>query len=84
MLNMIKTDLNFNWMVLSWFISFAVFYWLNISYWLKRLLGLKQSKFYKLIDCYPCQSFWITLFITFNIVTAIAVYFMAQILDRKL
>lgn len=83
MLNMIKTDLNFTWVVLSWFISFMLFHKVNIAYYIKRLFKLKQSKFYKLIDCYPCQSFWIALIITFNPIVAIAVYFMAQTIDRK-
>ncbi len=69
--------------VLCWFAGFIIHQKFNISYRLKRLFKLKLSKEYKLIDCYPCFSFWLALGLSFNPITALTVYMIAILIDRK-
>ena len=44
----------------------------------KRILKLKVSKQYKIIDCFPCISFWLALLITFNLPVAFAIFLTAK------
>ena len=69
--------------VLTWFAGFMIHQKFNASYRIKRLFKLKVSKEYKLIDCYPCFSFWLALGLSFSPITALTVYMIAIIIDRK-
>lgn len=69
--------------VVCWFIGFMIHQKWNASYRIKKLLKLKLSKEYKLIDCYPCFSFWLALLVSLNPITALTVFMIAQIIDRK-
>ncbi len=82
LLNWISFDLQPLWIASIWFGVFIAHYKFNAGYWVRRLLRLSQTKGYKLIDCYPCQSFWIALLTTFNPLTTMLVYFMAQSTEK--
>lgn|GEM_PF-6424636 len=41
---------------------------------IKKILKLKVSEQYKLIDCFPCISFWLALLVTFNLPVAFAIF----------
>jgi len=77
-LNWISFELQPLWIALVWFGVFIAHYKFNGGYWIRRVLRLSQTKGYKLIDCFPCQAFWIALLATLNPLTAMLVYFMAQ------
>lgn len=66
-----------------WFGTYFLHQTLNIPFRLKVLFNIKISKEIKPLDCYPCFSFWIALAISLNPITAMLVYFMATIIDRK-
>ncbi len=67
-----------------WFGVFIAHYKFNGGYWIRRVLGLSQTKGYKLIECFPCQAFWIAVLLPFaitwtiNPLTAMIVYYMSQ------
>lgn len=64
------------------FVMFIVIVKLNITYRVKIWLGLSVSKMIKPFDCYPCLSFWLTLLLTFNPFTAMAVYLISLIINK--
>lgn len=45
---------------------------------IKRAFKIKITEHVKLIDCFPCLSFWISLIVTFNLTTAFAVFITAK------
>ena len=81
--NWISYDLNIITAILVWFLVFIFHFKLNLSYFIRKAFKLSQTKGFKLLDCFPCQSFWIALVATFNPVIAMAVYFMAVISDKN-
>lgn len=57
---------------------------LGASYYIKRAFRIKPTKKVKLLDCYPCQGFWLALIITLgNLPSAMAVYLILILIDRK-
>ena len=62
----------------TWTGVFLAHYKINIGYYIRKVLKIKQTKGIKLLDCYPCQSFWVALIVTLNPLTAGIIYFMAQ------
>lgn len=69
--------------LIGWFAGFIIHQELNFSYRVKRLFKLRVTKYVKLLDCYPCFTFWVALAITLNPISAIGAYLIAQILDKK-
>lgn len=88
LLNWISFEFEPLWIALIWFGVFIAHYKFNAGYWIRRVFRLSQTKGYKLIDCYPCQSFWIAILtpliftFTFNPLTAVLVYYMAQSTEK--
>lgn len=68
--------------LLGWFVAFILHQELNYPFYVKKLLKLRVSKYYKLIDCYPCATFWIALLLTFSPTASILAYFGAVIIDK--
>ena len=69
--------------LIGWFVAFIVHQQLNIAYRIKRLFKWSITRYRKFPDCYPCFTFWTTLIITFEPISAIAAYLIAVIIDRK-
>lgn len=69
------------------YVSFFVFLAhekFGASFYIKRLLRIKPSKQIKLIDCFPCQGWWVTLALTLGSVpTAVCVYLILILIDRR-
>ena len=58
----------------------------SLSYRIKQLLKLDQFEKIKLLDCFPCFSFWasiiVVLFTHENIIYSLATFVIASILDK--
>lgn len=83
LLNWISLDLKPIWILSIWFAVYIINMKFALGYWMRRLFRIKQTKGIKLLDCLPCQSFWVALAVTFNPVVAMAVYFMAVLSVKK-
>lgn len=83
MLNWININFNEVQYLVLLFIVYMAHQRFNMPYYIKRLLRLKLTKHYKLIDCFPCVTFWTTLIITFNPLVSVATFLTAVIIDRK-
>jgi len=83
LLNWISLELDITAALTVWFAVFIINMKFALGYWTRRLLRIKQTKGIKLLDCVPCQSFWIALAVTFNPVVAMAVYLMAVLSVKK-
>ena len=70
--------------LLGWFLAFIIHQEINIAYRIKKALRIKITKQVKLIDCYPCFTFWTALIVSLDIYPAILAYLIAVILDRRL
>lgn len=68
--------------VISLFTAYILHYEINIGYYLRELFNLKHTKHYKLLDCFPCQSFWISLAITLDPIKAMFIYLISIIYDK--
>lgn len=69
-------------LIYSWLLGYCLHQKWNIPYYIKKRIGIHPTKRIKLLDCYPCFSFWISLFCTFEPLTASAVFFVATIIDK--
>lgn len=69
--------------ILISFLLYVAHYTFSASFYVKKILGLKVSKTYKLVDCMPCQSFWSALLITLDPISAAATFLITSLLDRK-
>lgn len=67
---------------LAWFIGFVLSEQIGISYWIKKLFRIKLTREIKILDCYPCFSFWVALGLSLNLYIAIIVYFIAIKIDK--
>ena len=83
LLNWISFELKPIWILFIWFCVFISHFKLNSGYRVRQVLRIKQTRSIKVLDCFPCQSFWIALLTTFNPVIAMAVYFMAVVTEKK-
>lgn len=68
---------------ISWFIAYIIHQEFNIAWRIKRALKYSPTRHIKLIDCYPCFTFWTTLIITQSIMTSIITFLLATYLDKK-
>lgn len=68
--------------IISIFVAYILHQEINIGYRLRILLKLSRTKPYKLLDCYPCFTFWTVLAITQNIVLTMACYMIAVVIDK--
>jgi len=68
--------------LIGWFVSYILHQELNLPYLIRRLFKMSMTKYVKLIDCYPCVSFWITFGLTWSPLASIGVYLIAVLIDR--
>lgn len=71
-----------NLVLIGWFVAFILHQELNAPLYVKRLLRLRISKYYKVIDCYPCVTIWTTLALTWSPLASIGAYLIAVIIDK--
>jgi len=69
--------------LIGWFVGFIIHQEFNISYIIKRFFKIRVTKRIKLIDCYPCFTFWVALVVTLSPVSAIGAYLIAILIDKK-
>ena len=81
--NWISFELNIVAALTIWFGAFLLHFKFNLGYFVRKLLRVKQTQDVKVLDCFPCLSFWITLFVTLNPVVAMTVYFMAVLTEKR-
>ena len=77
------TTFNFAIALLGWFVAFLIHQEYNLPYRIKKLLRIVPTRYIKVIDCFPCFAFWVTLIITAQPITAIAVYAFAITTERQ-
>lgn len=53
-----------NIIILSLFITIILDHELNFGYYVRKLLRIRISKPIKILDCFPCLSFWISIIVT--------------------
>lgn len=82
-MNWISLELEVVTVLTIWFAVYIVNMKFALGYWMRWLFRIKQTKGIKLLDCLPCQSFWVALAVTFNPVVAMAVYLMAVLSEKK-
>ena len=68
--------------LVGWFISYILTHEVNISFRIKNRLNIPPSYYVKWLDCCPCITWWITLAISFEPVTAMAAYLIATLIDK--
>ena len=74
---------NFALALFGWFVAFLIHQEYNLPYRIKKLLRIVPTHYIKVIDCFPCFAFWVTLLITAQPITAIAVYAFAITTERQ-
>jgi hypothetical protein len=73
---------NFEQYIFALSLVFIIIESVNLPTRLKHLFKLKISKRYKLIDCMPCLSFWLSLILTFNPTVAFAIFITIKFYDK--
>lgn len=68
--------------VISLFIAYVLHFEINTGYYLRELFRLKHTKSYKLLDCFPCQAFWLSLAITLDPIKAMLIYLISSFYDK--
>ena len=68
--------------IISIFTAYVIHQEINIGYRLRMWLKLSRTKPYKLLDCYPCFTFWTALAITQDLILTMACYIIAVIIDK--
>jgi len=48
---------------ISLFISILLTEEINVGYYIRRILGIRRSKTIKILDCFPCFTFWLSLLV---------------------
>jgi len=76
---------NWTWteVIWGWFIAFIIHQELNISWRIKQVFKIHATKYVKLLDCYPCFTFWTSLIVTQSITASIISFLIAHIIDKK-
>ena len=69
--------------LVGWITAFIIHQEFNMPYRIKRMLKIVPTTYVKILDCYPCFAFWITLAISFEPCTAILVYGLSILTERK-
>jgi hypothetical protein len=89
LLKWIDYDLDLTLALSIWFIVFVLHFKWNVGYYIRKVFKIKQTRSIKLLDCFPCQSFWVALITVFaltftiNPIIAMLVYLIAQTTDKK-
>ena len=75
-----------NTIIISFFSSLVLLRELSLSYRIKSILKLDQFTNIKLIDCFPCFTFWTSLLVIFftgeNFIYSLATFILATIYDK--
>jgi hypothetical protein len=75
-----------NTIIISFFSSIVLLRELSLAYRVKSMIKLDQFTPIKVLDCFPCFTFWvsiITLFFTQdNIIYSLAIFILATIYDK--
>jgi hypothetical protein len=69
--------------LIGWFIAFILHKKLNVPYLIKREFRWSLTKYRTFPDCYSCFTFWITLLVTFDPMSAIAAYLISIIIEKE-
>jgi len=80
-------DVIHNWnltnVIWGWFVAFIIHQEMNIAYQIKKATKIHPTRYIKVLDCYPCFTFWTSLIVTQSITASIIAFLIAQFLDRK-
>lgn len=68
--------------ILFQFIFFVTYFVLNFNYRFRTYFSISVTKEIKLLDCFPCLSFWTCLLITGNPIFAMAIFLFNKLLDK--
>lgn len=61
--------------ILAIFFLILFHYEFSVVYYFKKLMKLDHLKYYKLLDCVPCLSFWLSIpFIIIEPLTPFVIY----------
>ena len=75
-----------NTIIISFFSSIVLLRELSLSYRIKAILKLDQFTSIKVLDCFPCFTFWTSiitlLFTNENIIYSLATFLLATIYDK--
>lgn len=69
-------------LITGWFIAYLVTHEFNASFRIKRMVGIPPTEYVKLLDCAPCITWWFTLIISLEPVTAAGAYLIATLIDK--
>jgi hypothetical protein len=72
--------------IISLFVAFIIHQELNFGYYVRKWTGTRISKPIKVLDCFPCFSFWIAAIIsifTQDYLTPLAVFLIIKFYDNK-
>lgn len=69
--------------LIGWFVAFLLHKKLNVPYHIKKVFGWSLTRYKAFPDCYSCFTFWITLAITFEPMSAIAAYLISIIIEKE-
>lgn len=68
--------------VIGWFIAYLLTHELNVSFRIKQFLSIPHTEYIKILDCAPCITWWFTLILSLEPITAAAAYLIATIIDK--
>jgi len=68
--------------ILGWFIAYLLTHELNVSFRIKQSLSIPHTEYIKILDCAPCITWWFTLILSLEPITAAAAYLIATIIDK--
>ncbi len=69
-------------MITGWFIAYILTHEVNMSFRIKKAIGISPTEYVKLLDCAPCITWWATLIFTFEPVTSASAYLIATLIDK--
>lgn len=78
--NQMTTQINYELTLLLWFIGYLIYYKLNLKHYIKRYPRIRTNR---IVNSYSLFSLLLTLLITLNPFNALAVYFMAKLIELK-
>ena len=72
--------------IISLFIAILLLREWSLSSRAKSLLGIDPFKFVKVLDCFPCFTFWTSVIVVIctqeNIIYSLATFVVASIIDK--
>jgi len=83
LLSWISFDLDYMQILGIWFAMYVLFIKWNIGYYIRKVFKISQTKPIKILECFPCQSFWVALVASSNPVVAMGVFLLAVLTQEK-